>query len=118
MEAAVDGDVFVVVDVAVGDAIGALPARIDRDRAVAERVGDRRDVAVVDRRARGIVLRWVDADEDRQSPNDANVPVMPLVAARLMPKTAMIEALPMIMPSMVRAERTRLRQSAAAASSR
>ena len=43
---------------------------------------------------------------------------MPLVAARLMPKTAMIEALPMIMPSIVSAERTRLRQSEAIASSR
>ena len=51
-------------------------------------------------------------------PNDANVLVMPLVAARLMPKTAMIDALPMIMPSMVNAERTRLRHSAAIASSR
>jgi hypothetical protein len=41
------------------------------------------------------------------SPNDANVALMPLVAALLTPNTAMIEALPIIMPSIVSIERTR-----------
>ena len=41
-----------------------------------------------------------------------------IVAARLIPKTAIIEALPMIIPSIVNADRTRLRQSAATDSSR
>jgi hypothetical protein len=41
---------------------------------------------------------------------------MPLVAPLLMPKTAMIDDEPMIMPTIVKIERARLRQSAAAAS--
>ena len=49
-------------------------------------------------------------------PNDLNVPSIPLVAALLKPKTVMIDALPMIMPSIVRIERVRLRHSDASAS--
>ena len=40
-------------------------------------------------------------------PKDEKVALIPLVAALLMPKTAMIEALPMIMPSIVSIERRR-----------
>ena len=50
------------------------------------------------------------------SPNEFSVPVMPPDAARLMPSTAMIDDVPMIMPSIVRIERVRLRQIAANAS--
>ena len=51
-----------------------------------------------------------------RSPNEFSVPVIPPEAARLIPSTAMIDAVPMIIPSIVRTERMRLRQIAANAS--
>ncbi len=50
------------------------------------------------------------------SPNELSVPVIPPEAARLMPSTAMIDEVPMIIPSMVSSERVRLRQIAENAS--
>ena len=52
------------------------------------------------------------------SPNEFSVPVIPPDAARLIPSTAMIDEVPMIIPSMVSSERVRLRQMAENASAR
>ena len=52
------------------------------------------------------------------SPNEFSVPVMPPDAARLIPSTAMIDDVPMIMPSIVSSDRVRLRQIAVNASPR
>jgi hypothetical protein len=50
------------------------------------------------------------------SPNEFSVPAMPPDAALLMPSTPMMDAVPMIMPSIVSTDRTRLRQIASSAS--
>jgi len=52
------------------------------------------------------------------SPNEFSVPAMPPDAARLIPSTAMIDDVPMIIPSIVSTDRVRLRQIAVRASPR